>query len=206
VDQRSDASMAQAAHAPSPDPDLALIRAIANGDKSALDELYNRHGRYILAYLIGQLNNQQQAEEVLQDVMLATWRGAGGFRGESRVKTWLIAIARLKSLNVLRRRKPTPGMLHENLAATDTGPMQRVEVNDERAQVRKAMQKLPRDQRETLELVFFHDMTGPEAARLLGAYHQGRLKAGCIVPRRPCAAFCSTWKAVKREDLGRSFI
>lgn len=153
---------------PTPDPDLFLIRAMAQGDKAALDELYQRHGRSILSYLIGQLNDQQIAEEVLQDVMLAAWRGAGGFRGESKVKTWLLAIARLKSLNVIRRRKPDGAMLHDNIAAEDTGLMKKVEINADRERVRQALTELPDDQRETLELIFFHDMSGPEAARLLG--------------------------------------
>ncbi|MFW5748698.1 MAG: RNA polymerase sigma factor [Chloroflexota bacterium] len=160
--------MFEPAAAPSPDPDLTLIRSMARGDKEALEELYQRHGRVILAYLMGQLNDRQLAEEVLQDVMLAAWRGAGGFRGESRVKTWLVAIARLKAINVIRRSKPTTSELHDNIAADDTGLMRRVEIVDSQDSLRQAMRQLPEDQRETLELMFFHDMTGPEVAHLLG--------------------------------------
>jgi RNA polymerase sigma-70 factor, ECF subfamily len=75
-----------------PDPDLRLVHAMAAGDTQALETLYARHGRSILAYLIGQLNDRQLAEEILQDVMLAAWRGAESFRGESKVRkphSWL---------------------------------------------------------------------------------------------------------------------
>lgn len=152
----------------SPDPDLNLVRAMAQGDKSALETLYQHHAQAVLAYLLGMVTDREVAEEILQDVMLAAWRGAGGFRGESRVRTWLIAIARLKALTWLRRRKPAKAELHENLAADDTGPLLRVERRSEHDRVRAALRQLPHDQRETLELVFYHDMTGAEAARLLG--------------------------------------
>ena len=62
-------------------PDEQLITAIAAGNTEALHELYNRHGRPLLSYLIGHLDNRDTAEEVLQDVMLAAWKGAARFRG-----------------------------------------------------------------------------------------------------------------------------
>lgn len=154
---------------PTPDPDLLLIRAMAQGDKRAVSELYTRHGSYLLSYLIGQLGGDRQlAEEVLQDVMLAAWNGAGGFRAESKVKTWLVAIARLKALNVRRKHTLTNTLLHDNIRSDETGQIKKVERADEREAVRRALKQLPADQRETLELIFFHELTGPEAAEVLG--------------------------------------
>jgi len=151
------------------DPDLPLLRAMASGDTSACAELYARHGRSILAYLIGQLSGDQKlAEEVLQDVMLAAWQGATKFRGESKVKTWLLAIARLKALNARRRKRPTAAELHENIAGDAPTPQHVIERYATRLSVREAIRELPDDQRETLELIFYHDLTGAEAAGLLG--------------------------------------
>lgn len=150
------------------DPDRELIQAVAAGDVRALDELYARHGTQILAYLIGQLGDRQLAEEVLQDVMLAAWKGARNFRGESRVRTWLLAIARHRAINARRRRVLPSAPLHEQTGATQSGPLEIVERNDERAAVQFALRRLPDDQRETLELVFYHGLTGPEAAEVLG--------------------------------------
>jgi DNA-directed RNA polymerase specialized sigma24 family protein len=67
---------------------------MAGGETAALDQLYLRHGPPLLAYLQGQLPTRQLAEEVLQDVMLAAWQGAGNFRGEGSVRSWLLAISR----------------------------------------------------------------------------------------------------------------
>ena len=157
---------------PSHDPDLMLLQAMAQGNRQALTELYERHGHSILAYLIGQLHDQQQAEEVLQDVMLAAWSNAASFRGESKVRTWLIAIARMKALTVFRQRKnkPTSVELVDDLVGdVDSNSISEVmERHDQQAAVREAIRALPDDQRETLELVFFHELTGNEAAALLG--------------------------------------
>jgi RNA polymerase sigma-70 factor, ECF subfamily len=47
------------------------------------------------------------AEEIVQDTMLAVWRGAGSFRGESSVRSWVIAIARRQTRDRLRGRRPS---------------------------------------------------------------------------------------------------
>lgn len=150
------------------DPDGLLVQAMARGDTRALDELYARHGRRILAYLVGLLDNRQLAEEVLQDVMLAAWRGAVGFRGDSRVTTWLLAIARLQALSARRRRYPAVVPLDENAAKDDSGVFKIVERDFEAHSVRVALRQLPTEQRETLELIFYHELSGTEAAAILG--------------------------------------
>ncbi len=158
------------------DPDGLLVQAMARGDVRALDELYARHGRRLLAYLVGLLDNHQLAEEVLQDVMLAAWRGAAGFRGDSRVTTWLLAIARLQALSARRRRYPAVVPLDENAARDDSGVFKIVEQNMEARAVRAALRQLPDEQRETLELIFYHELSGPEAANVLGV-PEGTIKS-----------------------------
>jgi hypothetical protein len=65
-----------AAWKPDPTRDSEMVQALAAGDTRALEELYQRHGLAVLSYLIGQVGSRPLAEEVLQDVMLAVWRGA----------------------------------------------------------------------------------------------------------------------------------
>jgi RNA polymerase sigma factor (sigma-70 family) len=86
-------------------PDLALMQAIASGDSVALRLLYEKHGLHLLNYLIARLDNRSLAEEVLQDVMLAVWQGAGRFCGRSQVRTWLFAIARRQAAKAIRRKR-----------------------------------------------------------------------------------------------------
>lgn len=150
------------------DPDYALIRAIAQGDEFAMDELYARHGPGLLDYLSSRLGNRQWAEEVLQEVMLAVWQSASGFRGESRVYTWMIIIARNRAINAFQRDKS----LHDKPLEDETGsiPAQSDAVLEHNAQLdelRAALTKLSGEQQETLELVFFHGLSNLETAAVL---------------------------------------
>lgn len=153
------------------DPDLALIRGMAAGDSWALDELYARHGRALLGFLVAHLHdNRALAEEVLQDVMLAAWNHARNFRGESKVRTWLLVIARNRALNVLRRRSPHLVELHEDYTTydEDTSPIDRVQRQMQGQVLRRAIDTLPAHHKEILVLVFYQQLTGAEVAQVLG--------------------------------------
>ena len=169
------------------DPDAALVAAMARGESAALDALYQRHGPALLAYLVGQLGERQRAEEILQDVMLAAWQGASRFRGESQVRTWLLAIARHHALNARRGRALPTGPLPPDLASVplpdDLGEALRAALND-----------LPGEQREALELVFFHGLSGAEAARVQ------RVAVGTIKSRLHRAK--ALLRAVLRKEAG----
>ena len=150
------------------DPDLALLQAMAGGDGSALNELYTRHGANILNYLTSLLHDRQQAEEVLQDVMLAAWESAAGFRGESKVRTWLLTIARNRAINTQRRHSPAFVPLDESTYTADTTPLDRVERKTQRQALQAAIQQLPPFHQEILVLIFYHQLSGPEVAEVLG--------------------------------------
>lgn len=152
------------------DPDAALVHAIARGDVHALDTLYARLGPGLLSYLTSYLNDRQLAEEVLQDVMLAVWNNAASFRGESKVRTWLLVIARNRAINAHRRKVPQLMPLDDELdfQSGDTSPLEKVERKTQREALHEVLQSMPPTQREILELVFFHQLSGPEVAELLG--------------------------------------
>lgn len=84
------------------DEDFTLIRRIALGDQAALSQLYDAYAARLSGFLWHQLATPQEVEEVLQDVFLAVWRSAAGFRAEAPVASWLFRIARQMAAN--RRR------------------------------------------------------------------------------------------------------
>jgi RNA polymerase sigma-70 factor (ECF subfamily) len=145
------------------DPDLPLMQAIAAGDPKALEELYARHGLYLLNYLIGQLEDRSLAEEVLQAVMLAVWQGASGFRGDSRVRTWLFGMARLQGLKALRDYREHPA-IHEETVSDGTDISANVEQKLRHEALADALDRLPFDQKQALELVFYRGLKIEEAA------------------------------------------
>ncbi len=150
------------------DPDIALIQAMAGGDVAALNELYTRHGANILNYLTSLLHDRQQAEEVLQDVMLAAWSHAAGFRGDSKVRTWLLTIARHRAINAQRRAMPELTPLDESTFTNDTTPLEKIERKSQQQALQAALQQLPPFHQEILVLIFYHQLTGPEVADVLG--------------------------------------
>lgn len=150
------------------DPDFALIRAMAAGEVSALSELYTRHGANILNYLTMLLRDRQWAEEVVQDVMLAAWEHAAGFRGDSKVRTWLLTIARHRAINAQRRATPDLVQLDEATFSSDTSPLESAERNNQRQMLRDAIRQLPPFHQEILVLIFYNQLSGPEVAEVLG--------------------------------------
>lgn len=150
--------------------DLTLLREIAAGHSWALEALYTRFGPALLSYLVAWLGDRQQAEEVLQDVMLAVWDHAKDFRGESSAYTWLLVIARNRAMNAQRKRKFDNVALddRETLPSPDTGPQEAAEKRAAASTVRKAIAELPDHQREVLVLTFYHHLSGQEIAEMLG--------------------------------------
>ncbi len=152
------------------DPDLALLEAMGGADSDALEELYRRRGPQILAYLQGRLGDRGLAEEVLQDVMLAAWRNASRFRGECRVYTWLLAIARNRASNAFHRQLsaacPTISSQdpdEERIA----GILQDGGKPGGDADLQSALLTLSTEHREILDLVFYHGLSMEETAFVL---------------------------------------
>ena len=149
--------------------DAELLRRIGKGDEDAMAAFYREHSRVVLAQVLLVTGEQVLAEEIVQDTMLAVWRGAASFRGESSVRSWLIAIARRQTRDRLRRRRlrVVDDAFLADLPGSNPGPevmaLDRVEL----AEVRGAIQKLATAHRELLGLVFGSGLSLPEVADVL---------------------------------------
>jgi RNA polymerase sigma-70 factor (ECF subfamily) len=150
--------------------DIDLIQGIAAGKTESLDMLYARYGSAVLNFLMARTRDRQTAEEVLQDVMMAIWRGAKNFREESRVLTWMLTIARNRAINAQRRKQPDIVVFEDelNLKGHDTEPLEKVVKLDRASAIRDAIDLLPEHHREVLILVFYHSLSGAEVAEVLG--------------------------------------
>jgi RNA polymerase sigma-70 factor (ECF subfamily) len=84
--------------------DDALLRAIAAGDKRALQALYLRHKVRVYRFVLRLIGDAASAEDIVHEVFLDVWRQADGFKAKSQVSTWILAIARHKALSALRIR------------------------------------------------------------------------------------------------------
>ena len=119
------------------------------------------------------LRDQAEAEEVLQIVYLKVLEGKARFNGMASFKTWLFAVIRKTASD--QRRKNLLRALTMMKAAERETQTDRAEYPDEsayRAEIqrmfRRALIRLPRRQREALELVFYHELNIQEAAVVMG--------------------------------------
>lgn len=82
-----------------------LINRARNGDRSAMDALIDPLRRPLLSYVYRMVTHRDDAEDIVQDVLVRVLEGLPGFRGASRFKTWLFGIATHVCLDHLRSKK-----------------------------------------------------------------------------------------------------
>jgi RNA polymerase sigma factor (sigma-70 family) len=148
---------------------VELVRRVAEGDATALAELYQRHAGVVLSQILLMVGERSLAEEILQDTMLAVWRQADSFRGESRVRSWVIAIARRQARDRLRRhqlRVVDDGVLTGRPSA-EPGPELVALARAEVADVADAIQRLSLSHREVLGLALGSGLSLTEVAHVL---------------------------------------
>ena len=85
--------------------DAELLSRIADGDKAAFETLYRRYYRRVSQFVYRLTPDRELGEEIVDDTLLAVWRGAGAFAGRSKVSTWIMGIAYRRAMKSLDREK-----------------------------------------------------------------------------------------------------
>ena len=152
--------------------DVALLARIVERDQRAVEELYARYSSplYSLAYQV--TRSEGFAQDVVQEVFIAVWRDAARFDpAKGAVSPWLFALARHKSIDLVRReqnvRKRTADVDLE-LREADDDVDNEAWLGVRRDRVRAAMEHLTPMHREAIELAFFDGLTHVETAERLG--------------------------------------
>jgi RNA polymerase sigma-70 factor (ECF subfamily) len=167
-----DRDVGAAVFAASRDPasrDDWLLCRIGHGDEDAMAAFYREHGRIVLAQVLLVTGERVLAEEIVQDTMLAVWRGAAAFRGESSARSWVIAIARRQTRDRLRgqRLRVVDDAFLADRPGQGPGPEVTALDRAELAEVRVAIRGLAPAHRELLGLVFGAGLSLPEVAGVL---------------------------------------
>jgi len=150
--------------------DETLIRAIAAGDRRAMQALYARYSVRIYRFVLRLTNDRSLAEDIASEVFIDVWRRAEGFKVKSQVSTWMLAIARHKALSALRRRSDE--RLDENataIADPADDAETTVDKRDRSALVQHCLSQLSALHREVLDLVYYHEKSVDEVAEIVGA-------------------------------------
>lgn len=157
-----------------------LLNLVAAGNLAAYEELYRLVSRRVYAFARRMIENAESAEDVMVDTMYEVWRTAGRFRGDSKVSTWILGIARNKVLMAIRSAQ---GVQHEDIA--EFADLLDAEVPDGFAQlaekemrelIRRCIERLSEKHRECIHLVHFEDLTLQEVAAVQ-AVPEGTVKS-----------------------------
>jgi RNA polymerase sigma-70 factor (ECF subfamily) len=152
--------------------DQAALERIAGGDHNALAELYDRHARAIYSLALRILQNQADAEDIVQEVLSQAWRQASRYdAARGNVAAWLLTLARSRAIDRLRARRarpdrgaePAPADIADRTVSVDLQLLSAEQV----ARVRAALDALPLLQRLAIELAYYEGLTHTEIAERL---------------------------------------
>ena len=152
---------------------IALIRKVADGDQSALADIYDSTSNLVFGLVLRMLDDRAAAEEVLLDVYKQVWRQAALYddnRGSPLA--WLVTIARSRALDRLRSFKREAQLKQTfakeaRLHSSPINPEQASVISEQQALVRTALSVLPPEQREVIELAYYLGLSQSEIAAKL---------------------------------------
>jgi RNA polymerase sigma-70 factor (ECF subfamily) len=193
--------------------DKALVEALRTGDDAAVAELARLYGARVYQLAFRYLKNREDAEEVMQDVLLKVVHKIDAFRGDSALSSWIYRITFNAAMSRLRNTRsarlfevPDDGvesagdglgeMAASRREAADWSAMadEAVLRGQMRATLDNALQALPAIYRAPVILRDLHGMTTEEASRVLRIKDQtlkSRLHRGRVILRQRLADFAS---------------
>jgi RNA polymerase sigma-70 factor (ECF subfamily) len=161
-----------------PGGDTELLRRMAAGDEAALGALYDRWSPLVHSVVMRVVGDAGDAEELVEETFWQAWRQAGRFdASRGGISGWLVVIARSRALDRVRLRGWQRAAATESsdaegaaqLAEVDVrGPLEAAEMDETRRIVRAALERLPAEQRETVEMAYFRGMSQTEIAAATG--------------------------------------
>jgi RNA polymerase sigma-70 factor (ECF subfamily) len=162
--------------------DESLVAAHLTGDQAAFRELVRRYGDGVLGYLFRMTGNLSQAEDLFQETFKRVHEKAHTFRG-GRFKSWLFTIATRAAIDSGRRRsrltvisldqagdcdEENPAQVSALADDNAADPANEMIKEEQKQQVRQAVEALPVKQRATLILAYYQQLSYPEVAQVMG--------------------------------------
>jgi RNA polymerase sigma-70 factor (ECF subfamily) len=136
--------------------------------------LYDRYSRLVYSIALRVLRDPASAEDVMQEVFMQIWRNPSSFgsahgtaNARGSLGGWLAVVARNRSIDTLRRKRPAVSVDDIDLASS-LNVADEAERSTMMERARITIQKLPREQRKSLEMAFFDGLTHSEIAEMTG--------------------------------------
>jgi len=158
--------------------EAALIRRCQAGDKEAFGTLVGQYRSVLFGTAYLMMRDRGLAEDAVQESLIQIWKHLPSFRLKSGIKTWLVRIV-INEVKQQTRKKKLPMIpleeANEVLSELDDveSPLIR---NEERKRLKQVLDELPSEQRETVILRYYSDLTVPEIAEAMNQ-REGTIKS-----------------------------
>jgi RNA polymerase sigma-70 factor (ECF subfamily) len=166
--------------------DQVLLRELIQGNRTALEALYDRYGALVMGLVYRMLQDRQSAEDAVQESFVQVWRRASSYDPQrGTLRSWLLAIIHHRYVDILRGRTTRPRTVSwdpatlELLGSADS--WLEVERHLTQETVRRALLQPSREQREAIEFAYFGGYTHVQIAERLGlplGTVKGRIRMG----------------------------
>ncbi len=163
------------------------MQLVHDGDARAFEVVVDRHSSAAFSLAYRMCGRRATAEDIVQDAFLSLWRSGSGYdprRGS--VRSWVLSVVHNRAVDALRRLGAKAGLdvpdegMAERLPAVETTDAE-VERREAARQVRTALDELPADQRQVIELAYFGGLTHNQIAEMLDlppGTVKGRMRLG----------------------------
>ena len=166
----------RAAEAPPEVEEAALLRAMARKEEWALSELYDRYATVLYSLALKILGEAAPAQDVLQEVFLSAWRKAELYdQKRGNVGAWLIVLCRNLAIDHYRAKMRLASRFVDLEAAGELliehsgDPASAAIAAEEGRRLREALEQLPAEQKQVIEMAYFQGMSQAEIAEATGA-------------------------------------
>jgi RNA polymerase sigma-70 factor (ECF subfamily) len=156
--------------------DRDLIRRIAAGDEGAFRGLFRRYSPTALGLATRIVRQAHLAEETVQEAFLSVWRNPAAFdSSRGSVRSWLMTAVHNRAVDAVRREEAQRRRAEEAATDPDLGPVdpgyqvvEEIGLFQQRVAVREAIGKLPAEQRQVIELMYFGGQSQSKISTRLG--------------------------------------
>lgn len=153
--------------------DQLLAERLRSGDREALGELYDRYASVAMAVAVRVVSDRELAEDLVHDAYVAVWQKIDRFDpSRGSLRSWLLTIVRNRAIDRLRGTRPSMELGEaDEQSLLRTGPNPTWEAAAARRsahELRRALESLPDEQRQAVELAYFGGRTYREIATLTG--------------------------------------
>ncbi len=153
--------------------DEELMELVRGGEVQAFEVVFDRHSAVAFSLAYRMCGRRSAAEDIVQDAFLSLWRSSSGYDpARGSVRAWILSVVHNRAIDAFRRQSSRDSRdvhddgIAERLPAPDATDVE-VERLDDARQVRAALDELPPDQRQVIELAYFGGFTHTQIAEML---------------------------------------